>query len=370
MGPAVAEVNPNGSVVGGSPRKLWVPGLVLALALNRGRLKNLLRSVFFFPFTLSVVTVGEVPPACVDKKQVYNLIYNLIFNAPDFRNMYLRRLRTVMDTILQGRGTTVGSSYSDFAQRLYKRDWQSHTSEIPLIYQHPIVPLATYSVFPITSSATPAPVITLPHYSIAYVRLAKDASAPADLSLTFSAKPSTLAVTALKKLTNGSFAEFPFDTATNRVVITAFNSSTTSEAMLIITNTSTSDNQSIALASDGSTPTVTTSTASSSGGGGGCFIATAAYGSYLHPKVQLLREFRDRYLLTNTLGRQLVALYYRFSPPLADTIARHDGLRTAVRVILAPVIFAVEHGVATIAALTLAAILMGGTVARRRRPVR
>jgi ABC-type sugar transport system permease subunit len=36
---------------------LAVP-LALALALNRGRLKNLLRSVFFFPFTLSVVTVG------------------------------------------------------------------------------------------------------------------------------------------------------------------------------------------------------------------------------------------------------------------------------------------------------------------------
>jgi multiple sugar transport system permease protein len=32
--------------------------LALALALNRGRLRNLLRSVFFFPFTLSVVTVG------------------------------------------------------------------------------------------------------------------------------------------------------------------------------------------------------------------------------------------------------------------------------------------------------------------------
>ena len=36
---------------------LAVP-LVLALALNRGRLRTLLRSVFFFPFTLSVVTVG------------------------------------------------------------------------------------------------------------------------------------------------------------------------------------------------------------------------------------------------------------------------------------------------------------------------
>src|SRR5262249_35578534 len=36
---------------------LAVP-LVLALALNRGALRTLLRSVFFFPFTLSVVTVG------------------------------------------------------------------------------------------------------------------------------------------------------------------------------------------------------------------------------------------------------------------------------------------------------------------------
>lgn len=36
---------------------LAVP-LALALALNRGRLRTLLRSVFFFPFTLSVVTVG------------------------------------------------------------------------------------------------------------------------------------------------------------------------------------------------------------------------------------------------------------------------------------------------------------------------
>ena len=36
---------------------LAVP-LLLALALNRGALRNVLRGVFFFPFTLSVVTVG------------------------------------------------------------------------------------------------------------------------------------------------------------------------------------------------------------------------------------------------------------------------------------------------------------------------
>lgn len=73
-------------------------------------------------------------------------------------------------------------------------------------------------------------------------------------------------------------------------------------------------------------------------GCGGCFIATAAYGSYEEPHVEVLRKFRDQYLLTNSLGRKLVKLYYRCSPPLASFIARHETLRAVVRVGLLPFI--------------------------------
>jgi hypothetical protein len=75
-----------------------------------------------------------------------------------------------------------------------------------------------------------------------------------------------------------------------------------------------------------------------SGGGGSCFIATAAYGSYLHPHVQVLRTLRDRYLLSNRVGRAFVAAYYHYSPPMADIISQHDTLKAAVRVVLMPII--------------------------------
>jgi hypothetical protein len=74
------------------------------------------------------------------------------------------------------------------------------------------------------------------------------------------------------------------------------------------------------------------------GGGGGCFIATVAFGSPLAREVQILRRFRDRYLLTNAPGRVVVGAYYWLSPPLARWIAEHDVLRGAARSALGPVV--------------------------------
>jgi len=69
-----------------------------------------------------------------------------------------------------------------------------------------------------------------------------------------------------------------------------------------------------------------------------CFIATAAYGSILEEHVVLLRQFRDNYLLTNNIGQRFVALYYHFSPPIADTIRDNATLQTMVRIALFPAI--------------------------------
>jgi hypothetical protein len=72
--------------------------------------------------------------------------------------------------------------------------------------------------------------------------------------------------------------------------------------------------------------------------GTGCFIATAAYGTPMAEEIQVLRNFRDEYLLTNPVGEALVELYYRVSPPVAEFITEHAGLKPIVRAGLAPVV--------------------------------
>jgi len=71
---------------------------------------------------------------------------------------------------------------------------------------------------------------------------------------------------------------------------------------------------------------------------GPCFIATAAYGSSVHPSVKTLRDFRDKCLMSSKLGRALVYFYYKYSPFLADLIKKHKVLKIAVQINLMPLV--------------------------------
>jgi uncharacterized repeat protein (TIGR01451 family) len=77
--------------------------------------------------------------------------------------------------------------------------------------------------------------------------------------------------------------------------------------------------------------------------GGNCFIATAAYGSYMEPEVRILREFRDEYLMSHGAGRTFVEWYYRASPPAAALIRDHAWMRSVVRAFLSPAVYGLKY---------------------------
>jgi hypothetical protein len=106
------------------------------------------------------------------------------------------------------------------------------------------------------------------------------------------------------------------------------------------------------------TPTIT----AGSGGNGSCFIATAAFGSYVDPYVKVLRDFRDVCLMTNDAGKAFVGWYYRVSPPMADVIKESRAARASVRVLLFPVIGfgALSLKIGMIWSLLLMLLVIGG----------
>lgn len=73
-----------------------------------------------------------------------------------------------------------------------------------------------------------------------------------------------------------------------------------------------------------------------SGKGGYCFIATAAYGSYEHKHVKLLRRFRDNVLYKTSAGTAFVNWYYRNGRSMARPFENSSVARGLLRLALLP----------------------------------
>lgn len=52
----------------------------------------------------------------------------------------------------------------------------------------------------------------------------------------------------------------------------------------------------------------------------------------------MVDEFLNHLLIPNSVGKAFVDLYYTYSPPIADLIAKHDTVRLVVRRSLLPMV--------------------------------
>ena len=79
---------------------------------------------------------------------------------------------------------------------------------------------------------------------------------------------------------------------------------------------------------------VTSRQISSSSSSGGCYIATMAYGSYEHPQVIELRNFRDNTLSKSSFGRGFIRTYYKYSPKLVEHLKDKPFVNQTIKSVL------------------------------------
>ena len=67
---------------------------------------------------------------------------------------------------------------------------------------------------------------------------------------------------------------------------------------------------------------------------GWCFISTAAYGTSLAPKLDLLRWYRDNILIKSNIGRKSLEFYFRYSPNIANKLRGMHFRKYIIRTIV------------------------------------
>jgi hypothetical protein len=92
-----------------------------------------------------------------------------------------------------------------------------------------------------------------------------------------------------------------------------------------------------------------------------CFIATAAFGAGWTAEVRALRDFRDRFLLTNGPGRWFVKKYYAYGPSPARYLNEHAYLKPVVRTSLIPFVAVALFWLqaSSLAQIALVALMLG-----------
>lgn len=69
-----------------------------------------------------------------------------------------------------------------------------------------------------------------------------------------------------------------------------------------------------------------------------CFVATVAFGSRNHIFLDVLREFRNKFLHPYSWGKQFIKFYYKNGPGWAKSISENFWARSTVKIVLIPVI--------------------------------
>jgi hypothetical protein len=75
---------------------------------------------------------------------------------------------------------------------------------------------------------------------------------------------------------------------------------------------------------------------------GSCYVATMVYTNYEHPKVKILRKFRDDTLTRSKIGRNFIQFYYKNSPYLVSYLKKKPILKRMVSFLINSVVIIIS----------------------------